>query len=490
MNGPDCADGWRRTGTSSALLRQLTTAARSWDETGRDEADLYRGPRLAAAVELVRDERQLSRVEREFLGASRDAQTRELTNARRRARRLRALLAAVAAALVVALIAGSFALVQRGSARRTATVAQAGRLAAQSREVAAKHPDLALLLALEAGRIDDSVDSRGALLGALEHGSRIRVWLQGFDSPVNAATFSPDGKLLATVTLAGTTLWDTAAWRPVGPPLRSPQGGWAWADFSPDGQTLAIAGGEGRVELWDVSTRKKLRELTDPAAASDQPMLALVQYSPDGRVIAAGPQETNHVTLWDAASGQVIGRPIITNPPGTGGAQKISFSPDSKRIVVPGARGTVGIWEVATGRRVGEPLAIGSVDVAAAIFAGGGRMVIASDDSGSVSMVDVETGRPIRPPLSVGNVPADSLDLSPDGRLVAAASYEGSVHVWDVKTGVPYGSPLTADTSPVNDVEFSADGRTLVSSHLRSAVVWNVSGEQVIGEPLGGGRPI
>ena len=58
--------------------------------------------------------------------------------------------------------------------------------------------------------------------------------------------------------------------------------------------------------------------------------------------------------------------------------------------------------------------------------------------------------------------------------------------MWDVKTGAPYGSPLTADTSPVSDVAFSPDGRTLVSAHLRSAVVWNMSGEQVIGEPLGG----
>ena len=469
------------------MLRHLTTAARSWDETGREDADLYRGPRLAAAAELAGDERQLSRVEREFLGASQDAQTRELRSARRQARRLRALLAVVAAALVAAVIAGSFALVQRGNARRTATVAQAGRLAAQSREVSAEHPDLGLLLALEAGRLDDSVDTRGALLGALEHGSRIRAWLQGFDAPVVASAFSPSGTLLATATIEGTTLWDTATWKSVGPPLRSSQGGWEGVDFSPDGRTLAIAGGKGRVELWDVSTGKELRELTDPAAAtSGEPALSVVLYSPDGSVIAAGPQETNHVTLWDTASGRVIGRPITTNPPGTGGAQSISFSPDSKRIAVPGARGTVGIWEVATGRRVGKPLAIGSADVEKAIFAAGGRTLIASDDSGSVSMVDVATGRPIRPPLSVGSGFADSLDLSPDGRLVAVASYEGSVFVWDIKTGAPYGSPLTADTSPVSDVAFSPDGRTLVSSHLRSAVVWNVSGEQVIGEPLGG----
>ena len=35
-------------------LRQLATAARSWEESGRDDADLYRGARLEAAVELAR----------------------------------------------------------------------------------------------------------------------------------------------------------------------------------------------------------------------------------------------------------------------------------------------------------------------------------------------------------------------------------------------------------------------------------------------------
>jgi WD40 repeat protein/tRNA A-37 threonylcarbamoyl transferase component Bud32 len=466
--------------------RQVATAARSWDKTGRDDADLYRGPRLAAAVEQTGDQQQFSRVEREFLEASRDAQERELRDARRRARRLRGLLAVVAAALVVAVIGGSFALIQRGSARRTATVAQAGRLAAQSREVGAQHPDLGLLLALEAGSRDDSVDTRSALLGALEHGSRIRAWLQDFDSPVGATAFNPSGTLLAATTIEGTTLYDTTTWKPVGPAMRSSQGGWEGVDFSPDGRTLAIAGGDGRVELWDVVTRKKLRELTDPAAAtSGEPALSAVSYSPDGSVIASGAQQANHVTLWAAASGQVIGRPIITNPPGSG-AQSIAFSPDSRRIAVPGAPGTVGIWEVATGRRVGEPLEIGSGVVDAAIFADGGRTLIASDDSGSVFMVDVGTGRRVGPRLSVGSKPAGSLDLSPDGRLLAAASYEGPVFVWDMKTGTLYGSPLTVDTSPVNDVAFSPDSRTLVSSHLRSAVVWNMGGDQVIGEPLGG----
>ena len=460
--------------------------ALEWDGEGREPSFLLRGSELAAAeawlASAAGKEPQPTALQSEYVAASRIA-------AARRQRLTVVVSVAVAAVslalLVFALISRNQAISARNQARKAQAAAEAQALRSESREVAAQHPDLGLLLALEAGRLEDSVDSRGAVLGALEHGSRIRRWLQGFDSPVNATAFSPDGGLLATATQDGTTLWDTATWRPVGPPLRSAQGGWEGVDFSPDGRTLAIAGGQGRVELWDVSTRKELRELIDPAAKSDEPALSVVRYSPDGKVIAAAPQETNHVTLWTAASSRVIGPPITTNPPGSG-AQSISFSPDSKRIAVPGAPGTVGIWEVATGRRVGEPLPIGSADVEAAIFANGGRTLIASDDSGSVSMVDVRTGRRIGRPLSVGDEPAASLDLSPDGRLLAAASVAGSVFVWDVKTGAPYGAQLMADTSPVNHVVFSPDGRMLVSSHLRSAVVWNMSGEQVIGEPLGG----
>jgi WD40 repeat protein/tRNA A-37 threonylcarbamoyl transferase component Bud32 len=479
--------GWLTEDRDELRIRQqLATAARSWDENGRDDADLYRGTRLEAAVELPGDGRQLVPLEREFVEASRTAQERELLGAQRRARRLRILLAVVAVALVIAVIAGAFALVQRGSARHTATVAQAGRLAAQSREVAAQHPDLATLLALEAGRLDDSVDSRGALLGALEHGARIKAWLQGFDAPVNGAAFSPDGELLAAVTQHGATLWDTATWKRAGAPLPAKQGRGEGLDFSPDGRTLAIAGEDGRIELWDVATRTKARSLTDPAAvSSDQPALAAVRFSPDGSVVAAGGLETNHVTLWDVESGRVIGRPIITHRPGSG-SQSISFTPDSKRIAVPGTPGTVVIWDVASGKRVGKPLTVGNASVNAAIFSKDGRSLIATDDSGAVTVLDVRSGRRVGTPLSVGNQVADHVDVSPDGRLVAVASFGGSVYVWDTTTGTLYGSPLTADSSPVADVVFSPDGRTLVSSHLRSAVAWDLSGRQVLGEPLGG----
>jgi WD40 repeat protein len=462
-------------------LRQLTIAARAWEENGRDDADLYRGTRLGMAAEQTPDARPLSRLEREFVEASRKAQDRELLGAKRRANRLRALLVVVGAALVAAVVAGAFALAQRGTARHTATLAQAGRLAAQSREAGEQHPDLALLLALEAQRLDDSVDTRGALLGALEHGSRIRAWLQGFPSNVNASAFSPDGELLATLTAEETTLWDTATWRPVGAPLRSERGADGLA-FSPAGRTLAIAGGAGHVELWDVASRRRLRRLADPGAVAGQEGLSAIAFSPDGAIVAAGGLDTNHVTLWNIESGRVLGRPIVAHAPGSG-TQSIDFSPDSRRIALASDPGTVGIWDVATGRRIGR-LDVGDAAVEEAIYADHGRVLIASDDSGAVSFLDVDTGTPIRAPLSVGDTPAVSLALSGDERLVAVASFDGSVHVWDVQSGVRYGAPLKAGTSPASDVDFSPDGTMLVSAHIDSTVIWTMTGERAIGRPI------
>ena len=354
--------GWLDEDREGRLLhRRLTEAAQEWETLGRDPGALFRGARLATTGDwATAHDPELNELEREFLTASRQASELEAVRQRRANRRLRLLLAGAVVLLVLAVAGGAIALVQRSHARKAQAAAEAQSLRAESRDASAQHPDLGLLLGLEAVRREDSADSRGALLGALEHASRVRRWLQGFDAPVNAAAFSPDGKLLATTTHDGTILWDTGTWRRIGAPLRSSQGGWEGVDFSPDGRTLAIAGARGRVELWDISTRKELRELTDPAAAgSDVPELSAVRYSPDGKVIAAGGQEANHVTLWSSASGRVIGRPITTNPPGSG-AQSISFSPDSSRMAVPGVPGTVGIWDVATGRRVGEPLAVGS----------------------------------------------------------------------------------------------------------------------------------
>jgi WD40 repeat protein len=117
--------------------------------------------------------------------------------------------------------------------------------------------------------------------------------------------------------------------------------------FSPDGQTLATAGDEQIVRLWDVGTRELIRELHHDTGAA-----ATLQFSPDGRTLAASGAERN-ATLWDVASGARIGKLDAL----AGGSWTISseaprpfakadFSPDGKQLLTMVIFGPRIVWDV------------------------------------------------------------------------------------------------------------------------------------------------
>src|SRR5205085_8535096 len=74
---------------SLRVQRHLTAAATAWDAVGRDANELYRGPRLAAALEWAATKPLLSALEEEFLDASSASADEESRRQVRASRRLR-----------------------------------------------------------------------------------------------------------------------------------------------------------------------------------------------------------------------------------------------------------------------------------------------------------------------------------------------------------------------------------------------------------------
>src|SRR5207244_6672574 len=79
------------------------------------------------------------------------------------------------------------------------------------------------------------------------------------------------------------------------------EGGFAPLTFAPDGKTLASAGSDNRIRLWDVHTGTEIRSM-------EQVGVSRLAYSADGKRLAAVYGWYADIWIWDPATGQQLGK--------------------------------------------------------------------------------------------------------------------------------------------------------------------------------------
>jgi WD40 repeat protein len=270
--------------------------------------------------------------------------------------------------------------------------------------------------------------------------------------PIQSATFSPDGSLLATRSLdpADTTikLWDAAEGRQ----LRAiPAGAGSAMAFSPDRLLLSQADENAHaIRLFEVATGREVSRLdfNEPVIPLPPPgypeQVQSLAFSPNGRWLAGLFGNLLHVHVWEVNSGHEALRLHAAGGRvhGVGeGGYAVAFSPDSQWLAsTDGALFHVATPRELSGGRSELALFSGNAgNVSQLAFLGEGHM-LALVGGGDLRLWDASTGQTIETVLSMGEG-TRGLALSPDGHLLATAGlYAGAllrdsaVRLWDLKS--------------------------------------------------------
>ncbi|MEM8903630.1 MAG: BTAD domain-containing putative transcriptional regulator, partial [Actinomycetota bacterium] len=404
------------------VLRRVDAIARAateWDDGGRSEADLYRGERLAGAVEASSDDRtRLRDVDADFLAASEAAASDRARSEERRVRRLRRLVAGTAIALTLALVAGGLAVRAQARANDQAEAAELATLISRSASFQNEDRTLSLLLGLEAHRRSPGSVTELAVLDALarETGTSVTPL-----PPLDAAAVQPC----------------------------------AFAIPSEDGSRMTVIDG-GELRLIDPVTGDSVSVGPAPNLGPDGCGAWITDEELTQRVVA-GPGDELFVGSIDGADELVIdiGSPYVTFGRRVAG---------DRVVVLAFEREAVEVYDTLTGQVIAQVTELGAQG-AVALSTDGSLVAVTrttTDGRGELVLIDGVTGSE-RHRVEIGR-PSEEVRIDEVTGEVLVPTATGELVTVDAATGQIVATVLTGATSTIEAVGARPDGLVVLLS--------------------------
>lgn len=479
---------------SLRLHRQLARDAREWERLNRDAGALYRGARLARALEWAVDHSdETNGLEYEFLKVSkhvveheereREAQReKEVENERHVARQLRARNSVISFVGAMALLLAIVALFFAHRSNENSRTALSRQLAAQSLALIEQQIDLAWLLGIESYHLNKTaVESRQSLLLGLAH-DYSPTFLRGHTAYTMAVAFSPDGNVL----IVGS--WnDAIILLDISDPQAAIQldmvpahhNGLLNIALSPDGHTLASAGMSKAVILWDISNLRSVKQIGVLPGHAES--VRSVAFSSDGRMLATG-SEDGTIIVWDVSDPRYAKFMNVLTAGGI--VYSVAFNSDGRTLASANGNGAVSLWEVDDSGQVALINRLAHPNIIYTIaFSPDGKTLASGGEDDTVTLWDVSD------PQSVAQLHilqghqdfVKGLAFSPDGDTLASASGDNTIILWDVSypAFATQLRVLAGHKTYIRDIAFSPNGQALVGAGDDDAlIVWDVGDPQ------------
>lgn len=286
---------------------------------------------------------------------------------------------------------------------------------------------------------------------------------------ISSAAFSPNSKLIATVSKDSVSVWEWATGRAllnhVGEPNMT---GVSGVTFSHDSQFIVTKTNNGTARIWNVTPDDSPLAMGLPPVGLSGHTGSIVSavFSPDGALVLTASLDGT-ARLWDAKTGASLAE--LRGH--TAALTEATFSPDGSIIATASADKTARIWNT-----LGEPgvLQIAGQD---AVFSPGGTYVAAKTEGG-FAVWDVKTGLKLWSRDCAPRIRRES--FSPDDNYLTAIcrseqrslAYIFKTRTGDVAAALPVGYVAVSD-----DAIFSPDGKHVLTFRDRSGTIWDLNGK-------------
>ncbi|EHK48663.1 hypothetical protein TRIATDRAFT_53809 [Trichoderma atroviride IMI 206040] len=208
--------------------------------------------------------------------------------------------------------------------------------------------------------------------------------LKAISEQIDSMVFSPDGTLLASVSIDGAVqIWNLETGRCTQTLHVHPASVYS-VTFRPNSSNLIISGREDdSIHVWDTSTNQMLQTLKGHGDA-----ICAIVFSPNNNDLLASGSWDQTVRIWDLAASSCV----QTLNGHDGDVCTIAFSPDGVRLASGSSDCTIKIWDPVNGLCL-QTLHRYNVVSTAIIFTPDGTKLVSALNRDSVAIWDVATGQ-------------------------------------------------------------------------------------------------